>query len=569
MFTIYLHKNKENGKVYIGQTSQLLHDRFLGGWGYTGCPRFFNAIKHYGWQSFETIILEENIEDQKEALELEAKYINQYDSTNIDKGYNLLSYDENLHIKHSPETLYIIGKNSYKDGRSDPKYVNFYECNKCHEVYVLSSDAERARRKRKISLGLCRKCLTIKNVSVNIDEKYICEKCGKEFILTHKRKLERIKNNTNLNLCSLCLQIKNNTNIQYTNLICNNCNEEFIRTNKNIKKLIKKNKDYNICPHCTMHNNMLNKKHYKEGEYKKYIDKKYQCKICHKDYKLSYTTILYRVKNKIRFDICKYCLHKFVQIGINNSNVKNRIRGGSLLLGNNYDENSIVSLGIVGGVRKRYQMYIDGSGQYGILKLLYEIIANSNDEASQGYCNEINITINSKTKELSVFDNGRGIPIGSIDQIMLELHSGGKFDQKGYEFSTGMNGCGLFLTNCLSVETEVQVWRDNQHLSANYSRGEKIGNHKIETISENKHGTFVKFKPDIDILFTENNGEIFDGNLLDKQLLLNILDGLSHINPGIHNTIHFFISFINLIFVCQFFLGKQSDIENSLESGSM
>ncbi len=88
-YCIYMHKNKINGKLYIGQTNQKPEYR----WGengkrYENCPRFFNAIKKYGWDKFEHIILEINL-TLEQANEREIYWIKYYDSTNEEKGYNI------------------------------------------------------------------------------------------------------------------------------------------------------------------------------------------------------------------------------------------------------------------------------------------------------------------------------------------------------------------------------------------------------------------------------------------------------------------------------------------------
>ena len=63
-YKIYMHKNKINGKVYIGQTSKSLDERCgKNGSGYIGCIRFYNAIQKYGWNNFEHEIIEDNILD--------------------------------------------------------------------------------------------------------------------------------------------------------------------------------------------------------------------------------------------------------------------------------------------------------------------------------------------------------------------------------------------------------------------------------------------------------------------------------------------------------------------------
>lgn len=91
-FKIYMHLNKTNGKVYIGQTNRrCINDRFgKDGKRYYACPMFGSAIKKYGWDNFSHIILEDNVSadmvDYKERF-----YISLYHSTDKDFGYNLAS----------------------------------------------------------------------------------------------------------------------------------------------------------------------------------------------------------------------------------------------------------------------------------------------------------------------------------------------------------------------------------------------------------------------------------------------------------------------------------------------
>ena len=87
-YCIYLHRNKINGKVYIGQTCQKPEKRWNYGYGYKNCPRFYSAIVSYGWSNFEHIILENNLTSD-EANEKEQYYIKKYNSQNPDLGYNL------------------------------------------------------------------------------------------------------------------------------------------------------------------------------------------------------------------------------------------------------------------------------------------------------------------------------------------------------------------------------------------------------------------------------------------------------------------------------------------------
>lgn len=99
MVAIYLHRNKTNGKCYVGQTSQQPNNRWKYGYGYKNCPLFYNAILKYGWDNFEHIILAKvNDED---ADELERYYICKYDC--LKNGYNL-DLGGKLNKHHSEET---------------------------------------------------------------------------------------------------------------------------------------------------------------------------------------------------------------------------------------------------------------------------------------------------------------------------------------------------------------------------------------------------------------------------------------------------------------------------------
>ena len=98
-FIIYMHKNKINNKVYIGQTCLKPERRWRHGNGYDDSPLFYKAIVKYGWNNFEHIILEENL-SQEEANFKERYWIDFYKSNNYNFGYNLTSGGNNyMHEK--------------------------------------------------------------------------------------------------------------------------------------------------------------------------------------------------------------------------------------------------------------------------------------------------------------------------------------------------------------------------------------------------------------------------------------------------------------------------------------
>ena len=87
-YCVYIHKNKINGKIYVGLTS--LHPptkRWRNGEGYNEQPHFYNAIKKYGWDNFEHIIIEDNLTVYQASI-LEDNLIKTYNTLNDNFGYN-------------------------------------------------------------------------------------------------------------------------------------------------------------------------------------------------------------------------------------------------------------------------------------------------------------------------------------------------------------------------------------------------------------------------------------------------------------------------------------------------
>ncbi len=213
----------------------------------------------------------------------------------------------------------------------------------------------------------------------------------------------------------------------------------------------------------------------------------------------------------------------------------------------NYTSENIQVLEELDAVRLRPGMYIGSTGSRGLHHLLWEIVDNAIDEASNDFATEISVTLH-QDGSASVWDNGRGVPvdphptlkISGIEVIYTKLHAGGKFDHKNYNYSGGLHGVGASVVNALSSWMTVESFRDWTHWRIRFETQtdpktkkvypgrataplEKVGNTR-------KRGTLVRFLPDSTIFEeTSFNGEQVSRRLrelayLNKGLLIHFTD---------------------------------------------
>ena len=120
MYTVYQHKNKINGKIYIGITMQEPEKR----WGINGCnykssPHFYAAIQKYGWNNFEHNILYTDC-TREEACLMEQILIKKYNSMDRNFGYNSTSGGENFIMNEETKQKISQSMKGNKNGLGHP-----------------------------------------------------------------------------------------------------------------------------------------------------------------------------------------------------------------------------------------------------------------------------------------------------------------------------------------------------------------------------------------------------------------------------------------------------------------
>ncbi|RLT39094.1 MAG: DNA topoisomerase IV subunit B, partial [Chloroflexi bacterium] len=169
-----------------------------------------------------------------------------------------------------------------------------------------------------------------------------------------------------------------------------------------------------------------------------------------------------------------------------------------------YDAEQIQVLEGLEAVRRRPGMYIGGTDTKALHHMVYEVVDNAIDEAMQGRCDHIWITIH-KDESVTVTDNGAGIPVGIQQQmgmsaltvVMIKLHAGGKFGGGGYKVSGGLHGVGVSAVNALSTWMETTVKRNGKIYRQRFERGIPVSEvDEIGTCDPNDTGTSQRFLRD-------------------------------------------------------------------------
>lgn len=196
-----------------------------------------------------------------------------------------------------------------------------------------------------------------------------------------------------------------------------------------------------------------------------------------------------------------------------------------------YSNESITALVGPDRVRKKPAAILGSDGLEGCQHTFIEILANSIDEAREGYGKVIEVT-RFKDKSIQIRDYGRGCPVDYNEKeqrfnwelVYCELYAGGKYntnDGENYEYSLGTNGLGSCATQYSSEYMDVTVYKDGYKYELHFEKGFNVGGLKKEKYDYKQSGTLQRWKPDLEVFTDINIPQEFFTTVLKKQAVVN------------------------------------------------
>ena len=202
-----------------------------------------------------------------------------------------------------------------------------------------------------------------------------------------------------------------------------------------------------------------------------------------------------------------------------------------------YSESSIRVLKGLEPVKQRPGMYTRTDNP---LHVIQEVLDNSADEALAGHGKKLRVILHTDGS-VTVEDDGRGIPFGLhpeekapvIELVFTRLHAGGKFDKgKGgaYNFSGGLHGVGVSVTNALGKRLEATSYRESSVAQIVFEGGDVTSKLQVRKAAEGdrRSGTTVRVWPD---------AKYFETVVIPMAELMHLLRSKAVLMPGVTVTL--------------------------------
>lgn len=190
-------------------------------------------------------------------------------------------------------------------------------------------------------------------------------------------------------------------------------------------------------------------------------------------------------------------------------------------------------------VRKYPRTFLGSTSRTGIHHMIYEILTCSLNEATDGYCTNIDVKLKSNDI-IEISDNGRGIPtaidrktgISILESLFTSIHDRNE-ETTISMFSDNFTPVGLGIINALSELLEVEVCDGKNIKYIKFERGIKTTDICIIGTTDYT-GTTIRFKADPEIFddvtfdYNEIHSKIETQVSLHEKVTINLIDQRTH-----------------------------------------
>ena len=164
-----------------------------------------------------------------------------------------------------------------------------------------------------------------------------------------------------------------------------------------------------------------------------------------------------------------------------------------------YKDKFITLESFVEQVRQTPDVYIGPLSNEGYITLFREIFQNAIDEILKAVWGESPasmaiVSFDQRYMRFIVEDNGRGIPHGEIERIIMSDHTSTNYKKEPYHYTSGKNGMGIGIVNALASYFSVKSSILGETHQVEFEEG--IPMYKEKKIKSDKYqGSIIEFTP--------------------------------------------------------------------------
>ena len=165
----------------------------------------------------------------------------------------------------------------------------------------------------------------------------------------------------------------------------------------------------------------------------------------------------------------------------------------------NYRDKFVTLDSFVEMVRQTPDVYIGPLSNEGFITLFREIFQNAIDEILKAIWGESPasmaiVSFDQRYMKFIVEDNGRGIPHGEIERIIMSDHTSTNYKKKPYQYTSGKNGMGIGIVNALASYFSVKSSILGETHQVEFEDG--LPMYKEKKIKSDKYqGSIIEFAP--------------------------------------------------------------------------